>query len=49
MTVKFLDKGKLDNNSINLILFLVLSSKIVGAALTGVEIRFSLLRQLYIN
>ena len=31
----------------NLILILVLSSKIVGETLTGVQIRFSLLRQLY--
>ena len=37
---------KLDNNSMNLILILVLSSKSVGVTLTGVQIRFSLLRQL---
>ena len=31
----------------NMILILVLSSKIVDVTLTGVQIRFSLLRQLY--
>ena len=42
-----LHKLKLDNNAINLILILVLFSKKVSVAPTGVQICFSPLRQYY--